>query len=278
MMANKSNVGLDSVTTLPDPSLHTTTTNSNNKIRKPLRIKTTTDAEPLDRNSDLALYIAPPAPSHPNTSTRRQSAAHAAPLSSPMSPFSAMSDIALNSAKTTTPSSATRRTSAIAADHNSSTILSSLPTSGTTQFSFALESPPVIELQSFINEHTTATTPRDRSAVQWSNSLDMQDPSMDQTQHHQHQSSQNSGSFFQGFFAIPPSLAGRPRLTEDQEEYWRRECERGPVPLMWPKQHDLENQTATDGDTTNSSGWFSSWWAPMSKDPTETRREGAMAQ
>ncbi|KAF9542190.1 hypothetical protein EC957_002272 [Mortierella hygrophila] len=82
-------------------------------------------------------------------------------------------------------------------------------------------------------------------------------------------------SFFTGWMAVPPSLAGRPKLSQDQEDYIRREYERGPVPLMWAKKDDLENQTAsattateaTPATTTTaaaaavatSSSWFGNW-------------------
>ncbi|KAF9901058.1 hypothetical protein EC991_006569 [Linnemannia zychae] len=68
-------------------------------------------------------------------------------------------------------------------------------------------------------------------------------------------------SFFTGWMAVPPSLAGRPKLTQEQEDYIRREYERGPVPLMWAKSDDIENQAST-GDAAPiaaPTSWFGSW-------------------
>ncbi|KAG0272642.1 hypothetical protein BGZ95_011568 [Linnemannia exigua] len=75
-----------------------------------------------------------------------------------------------------------------------------------------------------------------------------------------------TNSFFTGWMAVPPSLAGRPKLTQDQEDYIRREYERGPVPLMWAKNDDIENQPSTPAAPTTaaaaapvSTSWFGSW-------------------
>ncbi|KAF9135555.1 hypothetical protein BGW39_002303 [Mortierella sp. 14UC] len=71
-------------------------------------------------------------------------------------------------------------------------------------------------------------------------------------------------SFFTGWMAVPPSLAGRPKLSQEQEDYIRREYERGPVPLMWAKNEDIENQASIVA-TTNaapapaSTSWFGNW-------------------
>ncbi|KAF9147698.1 hypothetical protein BG015_010627 [Linnemannia schmuckeri] len=71
-------------------------------------------------------------------------------------------------------------------------------------------------------------------------------------------------SFFTGWMAVPPSLAGRPKLSQDQEDYIRKEYERGPVPLMWAKNDDLENQVASSTakvtpEAATSSSWFGNW-------------------
>ncbi|KAG0041976.1 hypothetical protein BGZ89_007132 [Linnemannia elongata] len=78
-------------------------------------------------------------------------------------------------------------------------------------------------------------------------------------------------SFFTGWMTVPPSLAGRPKLSQEQEDYVRREYERGPVPLMWAKKDDLENQTAFATVVTTAtaatpaaaeatpSSWFGNW-------------------
>ncbi|KAG0289453.1 hypothetical protein BGZ97_006461, partial [Linnemannia gamsii] len=71
----------------------------------------------------------------------------------------------------------------------------------------------------------------------------------------------SGNSLFTGWMAIPPSLAGRPKLSQDQEDYIRREYERGPAPLMWAKNDDIENQVASAPalDTAASSSWFGNW-------------------
>ncbi|KAF8940436.1 hypothetical protein BGZ47_007762 [Haplosporangium gracile] len=71
-------------------------------------------------------------------------------------------------------------------------------------------------------------------------------------------------SFFTGWMTVPPSLAGRPKLSQDQEDYIRKEYERGPVPLMWAKNDDLENQVASSTakatpEAATSPSWFGSW-------------------
>ncbi|KAK3837703.1 MAG: hypothetical protein JOS17DRAFT_731639 [Linnemannia elongata] len=76
-------------------------------------------------------------------------------------------------------------------------------------------------------------------------------------------------SFFTGWMTVPPSLSGRPKLSQYQEDYIRREYERGPVPLMWAKNDDLENQTASASAAVTateaapaaatSSSWFGNW-------------------
>ncbi|KAF9143985.1 hypothetical protein BGX30_014180 [Mortierella sp. GBA39] len=82
-------------------------------------------------------------------------------------------------------------------------------------------------------------------------------------------STTGGNSFFTGWTTVPPSLAGRPKLSQDQEDYIRKEYERGPVPLMWAKNDDLENQTASASATATeatstaaaatSSSWFGNW-------------------
>ncbi|KAG0288024.1 hypothetical protein BGZ96_008143 [Linnemannia gamsii] len=71
----------------------------------------------------------------------------------------------------------------------------------------------------------------------------------------------SGNSFFTGWMTIPPSLAGRPKLSQDQEDYIRREYERGPVPLMWAKNDDIENQVASAPalDAAALSSWFGNW-------------------
>ncbi|KAG0210318.1 hypothetical protein BGX33_004976 [Mortierella sp. NVP41] len=76
--------------------------------------------------------------------------------------------------------------------------------------------------------------------------------------------SSTTNSFFTGWMTVPPSLTGRPKLTPDQEDYIRREYERGPVPLMWAKKDDLENQatgssSAPAAAPSTSTSWFANW-------------------
>lgn len=80
----------------------------------------------------------------------------------------------------------------------------------------------------------------------------------------------SGNSFFTGWMTIPPSLAGRPKLSQDQEDYIRREYERGPVSLMWAKDGDIENQVAStpSQDAAASSSWFGNWSFRRSSAPS----------
>ncbi|KAK3822987.1 MAG: hypothetical protein J3Q66DRAFT_397458 [Benniella sp.] len=122
------------------------------------------------------------------------------------------------------------------------------PSNTTTEIQFALDSPiHEIEMQQFCND------PRLSSAVK--SPFPGTNQSHPHRQQPQQQQQQGSSSLFTGFFAIPPSLAGRPRLTEEQEDYVRREHQRGPVPLMWPKE-DLEIQRPEALQSKSTGGWF----------------------
>ncbi|KAF9342554.1 hypothetical protein BGX26_007311, partial [Mortierella sp. AD094] len=224
----------------------------------PLTVKTTPgkditidmDAEPLDTNSmgpgDMtpALYVAPPAPSHCNDFSRRHTFAESFDASA----MGIMADVSLDSPAAKTVQSptehpmATTATSRRGGDAALSAAMFStdhsipMPSSFTKAVQFVLESPHAIEMQHFSNDpatpvdHPTITVPADVSA--WEEATT--------TKEERGQSWQSS--FFTGFLAIPPSLAGRPALSSETIEYAKREFERGPVPLMWPKKDDIENQ------------------------------------
>ncbi|KAG0374419.1 hypothetical protein BGX24_010415 [Mortierella sp. AD032] len=91
-----------------------------------------------------------------------------------------------------------------------------------------------------------------------------------------------ANSFFTGWMAVPPSLAGRPKLSQDQEDYIRREYERGPVPLMWAKNDDIENQASTPvaapvAVAPMSKSWFGNWGFRSSTTTTATASTAAAA-
>ncbi|KAF9934669.1 hypothetical protein FBU30_000993 [Linnemannia zychae] len=78
-------------------------------------------------------------------------------------------------------------------------------------------------------------------------------------------------SFFTGWMAIPPSLAGRPKLSPEQENYFRREYERGPVSSMWPKtSEDIENQGQSSTTMTTLANWLASWGIRTFSHPSTT--------
>ncbi|KAF9960005.1 hypothetical protein BGZ72_008204 [Mortierella alpina] len=254
--------------------------------------KNQVDPEPADSNSmepslsSISAPVAQPPPLHCNTSPHRHSSAPMA-----MSDATLTNSTHLSSTTTATTSNNTTTTpslsSSSSASVDSALSPSTFPKNATTTVEFVLESPDLhaIEMQHF----------GDRS--------DQPPPTV--LEHHQHvsppaeihseQPPPSQSNFFTGWFTIPPSLAGRPRLTQQQEEYVKREFERGPVPLMWPKEaadlenqsHDWRNDTTTtvrnmgNGQEPASSvgnGWFRSWGLGSLSKTAETRTEGAIAQ
>ncbi|KAI1302685.1 hypothetical protein EDD11_005581 [Mortierella claussenii] len=272
-----------------------------------------------------ALYVAPPALSHINTSARRQS--NSAPSLTPAT-ATGMTDISLADSS---PSVLTATASAKSSVDNPAMVLSpagsssmmapslkpktthfsSMPRNATTEVNFDLESPSLgIEMERFTND--SGFNP---DAIEhW---MEPDSPvTARPTTTSSSSSSSSSSSFFTGFFAIPPSLAGRPKLTKESENYIRREFERGPVPLMWPKENDIENPVANNNNTFASAttmnsgittpqlahmgsaqagtgsvtGWFHGWWGVKTVTTpsdvsavdvpvsSEVRREGTMAR
>lgn len=290
-------------------------------MKTPLHLKTasvssmpkgnsTGTEEPTDSNAAEPIWYvappAPPAPLHHNPSSRRSSATPAVtmPLESPgfmspttssflndfnldldhamfespknlskilcMSPPTSSAD-ATGAATTFVPTATTTSalSEALYTPMDTTTMTTIWPSNATTEIQFSLESPPLeIEMENF-GHFSSHYGQKQR-----------------QQQQQQQPQASSTPSFFTGFFSIPPSLAGRPQLTDEQQDYIRREYQRGPVPLMWPKE-DIENQQPTESSQPQNTvdgaggGWFSSWWASSSTTPTkpvETRREGAMAQ
>ncbi|KAF9107175.1 hypothetical protein BGX27_008851 [Mortierella sp. AM989] len=275
-----------------------------------------TDGEPLDGNSmgpggdTPALNVAPPAPpapSHCNDFSRR----HSSSASFDASAMGIMADISLDSpaANTvkspvdcfiaTTTTSPARRDAALSAAMFSTDHPVSMPTNSTKSAQFVLESPLAIEMQHFSNDPTipadtitsAAATAVVSDATSWGGATVTKE---------RRESWQSS--FFTGFLAIPPSLAGRPALSPEYAEYAKREFERGPVPLMWPKKEDIESQgtnlpayrtqstttTATtaadepsgssDSNTNNNnSSWFNWNFWPLSQNTMPSGEQSVMA-
>ncbi|KAG0328092.1 hypothetical protein BGZ99_006265 [Dissophora globulifera] len=264
-----------------------------------------TDLEPVDSNSmepldtpaatlptqDCSWYVAPPAPLHPKVSTRRESAAATAVSMTPAAP-SGMTDVSLDSdsmaalptADPLTMASASTLFAGATKNYSTSPI-TVLPSNATTEIDFVLESPLAIEMQRFSNDPSGESGSIDLSSgIQMSRASRQQHHVVteDQIKPSQEQGSQKEGSgFFTGFLTIPPSLAGRPKVFEESEEFWRREFERGPVAKLWRKT-DLESQSQPqdqDPEQYSNAGWFSNWWKSTPPDrSSESRTEGGMAQ
>ncbi|KAF8925489.1 hypothetical protein BGZ58_000753 [Dissophora ornata] len=281
--------------------------------KHPLTIKTSfnDNTEPVDSNSmgpapaatsvpGSIWYVTPPAPSHPNISTRRHSAVSftSAAAFSPSTPSAVMTDVPLESENAVAPSptepsmasavSSLFTPTSSTAGRKNATSATLLPSNATTEVEFVLESPLEIEMQRFCNGFKTPEDSIDISVIpKQNNQYGCQRLQPQNGQQEQQQVQTQSNSFFSGFFAVPPSLAGRPKLTEEQEEYMHRQFQCGPVPLMWPKE-DLENQNQNQNKSqseeqqatqSTGSGWFANWWTSPSTDKSAvTRREGAMAQ
>ncbi|KAF9964396.1 hypothetical protein BGZ70_006538 [Mortierella alpina] len=252
--------------------------------------KNQVDPEPADSNSmepsltSIHAPVAQPPPLHCNTSSLRHSSAPVA-----------MNDTTktlqqLSSPAATTPTPPLSSSASV----NSAVSASSFPKNATTTVEFVLESPDLhaIEMQYFGNR-----SDKNNAATALENPSTVPQVSRPEEAHSaQPPSSQNNNNnFFTGWFTIPPSLAGRPRLTEQQEQFVKREFERGPVPLMWPKEADLENQGQDWRNNTThvrqmstgqeplssgggSGGWFRSWGFGTPSKGTEARTEGTMAQ
>ncbi|KAF9572391.1 hypothetical protein EC968_009965 [Mortierella alpina] len=271
--------------------------------------KNQVDPEPVDSNSmepspsSIPAPVAQPPPLHCNTSPHR----HSSTPTTMGDPTSVLTDkthqhLSTSSCSTTTTTTTTAPplSSSVSVDS-----ASSLPKNATTTVEFVLESPDLhaIEMQHFgtrsSNDKNLPTTVLEE----------------DHPHHHHHHHPSVSqvspplkshseqppppptawqSNFFTGWFTIPPSLAGRPRLTQQQEEFVKREFERGPVPLMWPKEADLENQSqdwrndithgprrmknGQEGASSVSGGWFRSWgFGNTPSKRVEMRTEGAMA-
>ncbi|KAF9364271.1 hypothetical protein BGX34_002033 [Mortierella sp. NVP85] len=249
MMANKdysAHLDTDATITKTLLSLKTTKTKlpTSCTATAELEIEMNTEAgEPRDFNAPEPIwYVAPPAPSHINPSARRSAVAtpcgtNASMLVSPTEGFLSditldLDDVMFGSPKEPTPAttvSAITEAPTTPMDMTSSITMDVWSNNAITEIQFALDSPiHELEMQQFCNDLSSA----------------VENPFPGNNQPYPHkqqpqQQQQESSSFFTGFFAIPPSLAGRPRLTEEQEDYVRREHQRGPVPLMWPKE-DLE--------------------------------------
>ncbi|KAF9985824.1 hypothetical protein BGZ75_002495 [Mortierella antarctica] len=249
--------------------------------------KNLVDPEPADSNSmepslSSNAPVAQPPPLHCNTSPHRHASVPVVMTDANKSPQQ-LSSSATTITTTSTPplSSSTSVDTAISA--------SSFPKNATTTVEFILESP---DLHAIEMEHFGNRSDQKAPTVLDDHPLVSQVSRPEEAHAEQPPSSQSN--FFTGWFAIPPSLAGRPRLTQQQEEFVKREFERGPVPLMWPKEADLENKGQDwRNNTTNvrhmntdqkavsplgSGGWFRSWRFGTPSERAETRTEGAMAQ
>ncbi|KAF9291467.1 hypothetical protein BGZ68_003887 [Mortierella alpina] len=268
------------------------------KDTKDVRIldKNQVDPEPADSNSmepslsAISAPVAQPPPLHCNTSPHRHSSVPLAMSEATLTDKTQQHLPSSSSATTTTAAAATpsfTSPSSISAD--SAPPATTFPKNATTTVEFVLESPDfhAIEMQHFGNRsdktQTVLETHPSVPQVSPPEEAHSEQPSLPPAQ----------SNFFTGWFTIPPSLAGRPRLTQQQEAFVKREFERGPVPLMWPKEADLESQSRDwRNDTTPvhsmknglestssvGSGWFRSWGFGSSSKDVEARTEGAMAQ
>ncbi|KAF8984291.1 hypothetical protein BGZ46_008379 [Entomortierella lignicola] len=270
------------------------------------------DVEPSDSNSmgpggmSPALYVVPPAPSHCNDSSRRLSNAASFDTSS----MGIMADVCLDSSAITAQSPVEHPTAtSTSSPHGTNAALSAamfktdrsvpMPTSSTKAVQFVLESPHAIEMQCFSNNPTTPVDPT--AAIPADDATAWEEATATKERRESWQS-----AFFTGFLAIPPSLAGRPPLSPETAEYAKRVIENGPVPLLWPKSSDIENQgsgssvhrtrsTATTASTkgadseepssnsdsnsnSSSSNWFNwNFWSSSSQNTMPAGEQGVMA-
>ncbi|KAF9178596.1 hypothetical protein BGZ51_001711 [Haplosporangium sp. Z 767] len=321
VISNSSNDDTHSITTKNDKDAI--------MINLPKTMLNESDSEPMDTNSmepigPTSSKMSPPTPMHTTTTittTATTTATAAVPVAQPkplhintslhhqQRPFTSPATVTPTSAPFLTPTSATVFTisdDTSASNYSPSSSITAinspcLPPNGTTAVNYLDDSPESnvsIEMDRF-GSHETGRKRRvnqDHNKIQTSPTATT--PS----------SSSSTSSFFSGWLEIPPSLAGRPRLTEAQEAYVRREYERGPVPLMWPKESDLENQRQINADSNNqvrhsrqnkdspndlgpeaspkSLNWFGSWGFGGGVKTANTadtairsmRREGSMAQ
>ncbi|KAF9432016.1 hypothetical protein BGZ76_011406 [Entomortierella beljakovae] len=245
-------------------SVTTTTTDKNiDTLASPLKnITIDIDAGPLDSNSMEplpSLNVAPPAPSHCNNSRR-----HTSGQSFDASALGLMADVSLESPvtktvkspieapQTSTLNSTTGNDAALSVAMFSSNRESEMPSNSTKAIQFVLDSPHAIEMQRFSND---PLTPIDTTCTSKATAVRETAPASNQ-------------SFFSGFLAIPPSLAGRPRLSPAYAEYAKREFARGPSSLLWAKESDIESQDSTQPSPTahqpTQPTEGSSWWGSRS--------------
>ncbi|KAG0253393.1 hypothetical protein BG011_006387 [Mortierella polycephala] len=304
-----------------DDTRNITTKSSKIMINRPKAMFVESDPEPMDSNSmepmgpirpimspptsmhtaatattTTAVPVAQPKPLHINTSLHHQQR----PITSSAARTPTSASLLIPASSTIFAISDDTSISNYSPSTTTAAISPCLPPNGTTGVNYLDDSPDInvsIEMDRFGSHEAD----RRRSVSQ--------DHKKIQTPHNaitpSSSSSSSTSSFFSGWMAIPPSLAGRPRLTEAQEAYVRREYERGPVPLMWPKESDLENQRQINengnsqerhpeqnddsSDTEaapKSLGWFGSWGLGGGVKTANTadtttrsmRREGSMAQ
>ncbi|CAO3566675.1 unnamed protein product [Mortierella alpina] len=266
----------------------------NTKDRTTTLDKNQGDPEPADSNSmepslsSIHAPVAQPPPLHCNTSPHRHSSAPVA-LNDTAKTFQQLSSPATTTTTTITAATPTPPLSS-SVSVNSAVSASSFPKNATTTVEFVLESP---DLHAIEMKHFGSRSDKNAPTVLEDPSTVPQVSRPEEAHSAQPPSSQNNNNFFSGWFTIPPSLAGRPRLSEQQERFVKREFERGPVPLMWPKEADLENQSQDWRNNTThvrqmntgqeplnsagSGGWFRSWGFGTPNKGAEGRTEGAMA-
>ncbi|KAF9917434.1 hypothetical protein BX616_001017 [Lobosporangium transversale] len=254
--------------------------------------------DPIDPNSmepapELAFYVTPPAPSYSNTPSHHQSTSSATYPTRNLTgalpgPRANITEVSLGPSTTSASEAAGKlvldppmevhtevktplHTISLNTDKDFSSFTMSR-NNAITSSDFVLESPRLIEMQRFSDPALDAGALKSTTEAFRTNNDDYAN----------NNASDNSSSFFSNFFAIPPSLAGRPRLSEASEEYVRREFERGPVSLMWSKQSydegSAHSRAVSSTSSTASDGWLSGWWNKSNPSAKEGRREEAMAQ
>ncbi|KAG0053655.1 hypothetical protein BGZ83_000726 [Gryganskiella cystojenkinii] len=168
---------------------------------------------------------------------------------------------------------------------------STFPPNASTQVHYYTESPIMIEMKQFgVNEGASSITSSSPSAIgpatgtttaaTASNTV-IEMPGADY--HDLVEESKKSHPIFRGWLQIPPSLAGRPTLTPEQEQRLRYQIENGPVELMraHPQRRDeiygeghvksgddtFVPQDKTVSATGSTGGYFSRLWGMTGSTP-----------